>query len=1113
MLPLFMALLYALGLFAFASWADRSGEKPLLRRLRPSAYALAIAVYCTSWTYYGAVGSAVADGWSYLPIYLGPILVYLFAHNFLKKLVDAFKADGANSLSDFIGGRFGSSRGVATLVTLLALFGSIPYIALQLRSLSTTFGLISGIETHTVTIALAALGLAVFAMVYGTRRYDPASRSDAVLFAVGVESFLKLAALLIAGTLAILLLTHLDAVAASAGMARLARNFAPANINMDFFIITLLSMAAIFCLPRQFYVTVIEAETGSDVARARWPFLIYMLLTLLVVLPISAAGLVLLPPQTRPDLFVLQLPLAAGLDIVALIVFLGGFSAATAMVVVETIALATMVSNDLFAPSLLRNRRFAGEGELGKALLTVRRATIVAIMAAALVWALAIPTNFGLASIGLVAFAAMAQFAPVLILAVYGSNHDSAAAKAGLTAGLILWGYTLALPQILPPSALAVLSGSLVDPIALLGIDGLSPISHGTIWSLGANLTAFLLVMMRRVQPAALPSILRDLAPVTQPIADISALEAVVARFIGAELAADAFANRDGGKAVDRVATRKAERLIASVVGLPSARAYLGSALHGSNLTHAEVARLLDDTGQSLRFSKGLLAATLENIDPGVSVVDRDLNIVAWNRRYLDLFDFPTDMVRVGAPVAELIRYNAERGECGPGEVDAHVERRLGHMRRGQPHSFERVRPDGRVLKTVGGPMPSGGYVMCFTDVTAEAQALAAVEQAKAELENRVEQRTGELRAANLALADADREKTRFLAAASHDLLQPLHAARLFSAALRRDSADIQLPMLQKLDGSIESAESLLRSLLDISKLDAGGITPRAEVLRLRPLLVELVETMVPMAREKDLEIRVGPGDATVESDPGLLRSIVQNFLSNAIRYTHAGGVLIGVRRRGGDARIDVIDTGAGIPDDKRSAIFREFERLSNAGDGGIGLGLAIVERTARLLDARVSLNSRPGHGSRFSVSLPLSAKPVETVEAPAADAPPRGGALSILVVDDDATNCEALRSYLVSLGHKVETARDADAAMRLTSCFDCALVDFNLGPSADGLVLAQNLLENDRARRIALVTAARSEDYEARAMALGIIVFRKPIITAALDRWLAEKPLDIAAE
>ncbi len=639
MLPLLAALLYALSLFAFASWADRSGSGAL-RRLRPSAYALAIAVYCTSWTYYGAVGTAVTDGWSYLPIYLGPIIVYLFGHNFLKKLIDTFKAEGANSLSDFIGGRFGNSRGVAAMVTILALLGSIPYLALQLRSLSTTFALISGNAPQMSTMGLTALGLAIFAIVYGTRRYDPASRNDAVLFAVGFESFFKLGALLLAGGLAAFLFVGFDSARTDLAITRLSDNFAPSNIDADFFVIILLSMAAIFCLPRQFYVTVIEARSGEDLARARWPFIAYMLLTTLVVLPISAAGLAILPPETRPDIFVLQLPISQQMDAVALIVFLGGFSAATAMVVVETIALATMISNDLFAPALLRNRHYSGEGDLGRILLTVRRATIIAIMGSALIWALAIQDSQRLASIGLVAFAAMAQFAPILILAVYGANRDALAAKAGLGAGLLLWIYTLAMPQVVPPAMIEGLAGTAFNPIGLLGIDGLSPISHGTLWSLGANLTVFALVTMRRVKPTALPSLFRDVQPVVGSVATLGDLKAVVARFVGTEVTDSAFGKLDPTQMVDGASARNAERLIASVVGLPSARAFLSSALHGSDLTHAEVARLLEDTGQSLRFSKGLLAATLENIDPGVSVIDRDLKIVAWNSRYLDMFDY-----------------------------------------------------------------------------------------------------------------------------------------------------------------------------------------------------------------------------------------------------------------------------------------------------------------------------------------------------------------------------------------------------------------------------------------------------------------------------------------
>lgn len=1112
-LPLAVALIYALVLFAFASWAEGSQNAHLKRKLRPPAYALALMVYCTSWTYYGAVGSASTDGWSYLPIYLGPILVFLFGHRFLKRLVEGVKADGANSISEFIGGRFGNSQMVAALVTILALLGSIPYIALQLRSLGSTYALVSGGSTRPAATAVAAMGLALFAMIYGTRRYEAGSRNDSVLFAVGIESLVKLGGLIAAGTAALIMMRGAPSEAVSAGLQRLSANFAPDRIGVDFFVISFLSMAAIICLPRQFYVLAIEAQSEADVERARRPFIAYILMTTLLVLPISAAGLALLPGTVRADLYVLQLPLSQGMSGLALLVFIGGFSAATAMVLVESIALSTMVSNDLVAPFLLRNRRWGAGADIGAIILLVRRVVIVLIMAAALFWALGIRDNERLASIGLVAFAAMAQFAPVLILAVMGNNRDALAARAGLTVGLALWFYTLAIPEVASPRFLAAMAGGPFNPNALLGIDGLSPISHGTLWSLGGNLAAFALMTMRRIQPSSLPALLHRTDGSGGTVSNIRDLKNLVARFVGQEVTEEAFKGSDETKPVDRVERRRAERMIASVVGMPSARALLGSALHGSNLTHKEVARILDDTGQSLRFSKGLLAATLENIDPGVSVVDRELNLVAWNQRYLDLFEYPPGMVRVGAPIADLIRYNAERGECGPGEVEEHVEKRLSHMRRGHQHSFKRIRADGRVLKTVGGPMPSGGYVMCYTDVTAEEEAMLELDRARGELEVRVEERTGALRAANDALARADAEKTRFLAAASHDLLQPIHAARLFSAALARELTGTALSKLHRLDMSIQSAETLLRALLDISKLDAGGIKPDIQPVRLRELLTEMVDTMMPLAREKGLELRIGAGDAMVESDPGLLRSIVQNFLSNAIRYTEEGGIIVGIRHRGSEARIDVIDTGPGIPADKQDIIFREFERLENAGEGGIGLGLAIVERTARLLGARVSLRSHYGRGSRFSLSIMhASIAPAAVAVAPA-NQHASHRALSILIVDDDAANIAALRAYLEACGHRVIDADGPEAALAAEPDYDVGLVDYNLNAGIDGIKLIQSLRKRRADTAFALVTAAQEADYGKRARRAGIKVFRKPLAPQELDNWFSDISLADAAE
>ncbi|MET0179099.1 MAG: PAS-domain containing protein [Novosphingobium sp.] len=945
-----IAIGYAALLLAIAFVADHGRLHGARRRL---VYTLSLAVYCSSWTFYGAVGSAVTTGWSFLPIYLGPILVFLFAPGFLSRLVKAVQEEGASSIADFIGARFGKSRGVAALVTVLALLGTVPYLALQLRSVGTTYSDLTRTTSATLPMVATATVLAGFAMLFGSRRFDSAGRSDGMMFAVSVESFVKLLAFVAVGLFACSIVVDATPGERTAALAALASRFSPDALDANFVVITLLAAAAIVCLPRQFTVGVIGAVAPSDPVRARWPFVGYLLVTALLVVPIALAGFVSTGGIGNADLLVIHMPLARGESWLALLVFLGGFSASTGMVVVETVALSTMVSNDLVAPLLLRSPRLANMANAGKWLLWVRRAVIAALMAVALGYALVTPMHQGLASIGLVAFAAMAQFAPALVLAVGAGSRDPVAAKAGLTAGLVCWTISLFVPSI---------TGRALLPS--LGIGGLDFASEGAVTSLFINVLVQALVSARRMRAPRLMLVPRGHVA---PVHTKAELIELAARFVGSERAATI----GDGHRVDRPAVRQAERLIASVVGAPSARVLVASALSGAALSVGDVTRMLDESGQSLQFSKGLLAATLENIDPGVSVVDADLNLIAWNGRYLELFGFPPDMIRVGAPIANAIAFNALHGECGPGEVADHVERRLAHMRRGTPHSFVRVRPDGRVLKTVGGPMPGGGYVMCFTDTTAEAAALAAVERARDELEKRVIGRTAELSAANGALAAATRDKTRFLAAASHDLLQPLHAARLFAAALARKHTD---PLVDRIDQSIIAAEQLLRALLDISKLDAGGIVPQPTIFPLRPLLDELVGTFVDQAGAKGLRLRVAGGDQAVETDRILLRQILQNLIGNAVRYTVTGGIVVGVRRRGPDVRIEIIDSGPGIAEHQRQAIFREFGRLDTGEDTGVGLGLAIVERTVRLLDVVLDLDSDVGRGSRFSLILPRAA-------------------------------------------------------------------------------------------------------------------------------------------
>ncbi len=1079
---------------------DRRG---LSQRLGRIAYPLSLAVYCSSWTFFGGVGTAATRGWDYLAIYLGPALVFLLAPKFLARLVRLAREEGSSSISDFISARYGRSRGTAAIVAGTALLASVPYIALQLRSVTLSFGAIAGVGSSAEVGVLVALLLAVFAILFGARRYEVAGRNPGVVAAIAAESLIKLLCFVVLGVVTVALLVDVPAETLAPPLARLGSGFTWRALTSDFWVRTLLSALAILCLPRQFYVGVIEARGPDAVARARAPFIAYMVVISLLVLPLALAGMTLLPGDTEPDLYVLAVPLQQGQHLVALIAFLGGFSAATAMVVVETIALSTMATNDLLAPLLLRRHGEAGEGELGRRMLRVRRVIIAAIVAVALLYGRSLGADLPLASIGLIAFAGVAQFAPALIATVGWDFANHSAARAGLIGGVVVWIYCLLLPSIgegVGP-ALAQFTRGWLDPDALLGWRIGSPLVNGTVWSLGINvaLIAGLHFRERHRGNAALDH-----------VTTLGELRMLVARFVGdGEAEAIGVASPDLRSPIDGPAARTAERLIAGVIGAPSARKIVASSIAGSAIDVSDVVRLLDQRGRSLRFSRTLLSATLETIDPGVSVIDADLRLVAWNPRYVEMFDYPEGYVVVGRSIADLIRYNAERE--GVGDIAAHVGRRVAHLARGTPHSFERQRPSGRWIKMVGRPMPGGGYVQSFTDITAE-------KEAQADLEARVVARTQDLARSNHMLDEAravaetaTRDKTRFLAAASHDLLQPLHAARLFCAALDEGLDDDRAPhqgeLVRAIDGAIGSADTLLRALLDVSRLDAGGVVPKVERFALGALIEELAVQFAPLAGERGLVLASHAGAFSVATDRSLLRSILQNFLSNAVRYSADGRIWIGARRRGDDVLIEVRDAGPGIAAGDRERIFEEFERLESKGSagGGVGLGLAIVRRIARLLGAAVELRSAPGRGTTFAVRVPLAPAGLD-VALPTLSAGSRlVPGLRVLCLDNDATILAALDAALrarrcvpllaATIAEAMELAADEEP--------DVALVDYHLDEAEDGLDVVARLGAMVPTPAIALVTADRAVVDDPRCA--GLVVLTKPVVPADLWRFIEE--------
>ncbi len=1141
----FLAIAYLLVLFAVAFFGERKSVYPGRARLRPYIYSLALGVYCTTWTFFGAVGTAARDGWTYLPIYLGPALVFLFATPFLERLIALVRAHNITSIADLISSRFGKSPALAALVTVMALTAAVPYLALQYKAVGTGIDALTQSATsraawYADTALWVAMLMALFATLFGTRRLDATEHHEGVMLAIAFESVVKLLAFVAVGVFA---LAHLDGAPPLASTALAEPLHA---LGGDFATTTLLAGLAIFCLPRQFLVGIVECADPADVRRARLLFVAYLAVFTVFVVPIVLAGLGAgLGERHDPDAFILTLPLERGASALALLVFLGGLSAATAIVVMSSIALATMITNDLVMPLLWRGRwlGLTDSADVGRLVLWLRRIAIFALALLAYAYYRNTAAPASLAAIGLLAFAAVAQFAPAILAGLYWRRATRQGVLWGLASGYAVWLYTLLLPNF---AAGGLVGAALLEhgpwgvhwlrPQFLFGIEAFSPVTRGALLALGANCAALALVSLLAStslrERMAATAFVRHARPGARPAPTVGArvrdVITVTERIVGADAAGQALREycatvgrgipRESEPA-DRGLMQHMERVLAGAIGASSARLMFTHALQGRGLAAEDVAELLDETSQELRFSRQLLQATMENVSQGISVADADGRIVAWNRRYLEMFDYPEGMVCVGRPVADLIRWNALRGEFGDTQPGQQIEKRLAHMRAGTAYVIQRSRRNGRVYEMRGQPMPDGGYVTTYTDITEFKRTELELLEAKETLEQRVAERTTELsqaleaqQAAKQQAELANATKTRFVAAASHDLLQPLNAARLFASALEDTTADVAVrEAAGRIDSSLRAAEEVLDDMLDIARLESGALRAEPGDFLLRPVLEELEQQFAPVAARRGLRLRVRAGDHRIHSDRVLVRRVLQNLISNALRYTHRGSVLVGVRRRGGRIRVEVWDTGPGIAAEHQRLIFDEFHRLEQPspwGEKGLGLGLSICDRIARLLGLQLGLLSRPGRGSMFSVTLPASA---EAGTQPSPASPDEGMAVHrsgladrlVLCIDNEEEILAGMTALLTRWGMRVATARSpAEARERFAAQSpDVVLADYRLGdPECDGLDLLQSLrVGGVRPVPAALITADHGSAVTERARSLGYVVLRKPVKPAAL--------------
>lgn len=1113
-----------IGLLFFIAYIGDKYRHKLVRKSQAVIYALTLGVYCTSWSFLGTTGQASSNFLSHLPIYLGPILLFIFAWPFIQRIIRVSLKLNLTSIADLLAARFGKSHNLAILVTVVALIGTMPYIALQLKAIVYSFQQLQAEQSlsnwHFGLIV--SIVLAGFTIVFGIRNIDVTERHPGVMLAIAFESLVKLFSFLAVGIFVTYVLfdSPMEIWRRSSANIQLDEQLNFPNI-MSMFAMLVITMAAFLSLPRQFQVMVVELKDEKDTWLSRRIFPLYLLVFAIFAVPLGLAGHLLLGDSVPSDAYVLFLPWYQQQPWLTLLTFLGAISAASSMVIISSIALSTMLSNEIVFPWLYRTNKHqhTDYDNFRLRLLTIRKFLVIfVIMLGYGVFLMASPDT--LSSLGEIAFGAFAQLSPALVAAFYWRRATLTAVYGGIVVGFSAWLILNFIPQF----------GLYEHPFR----DGFLPAnSLASLLSLSANIISMWLLshvsrqsVQERMQASLFMEYQAPKALQSQRNKQINyqELELLVSRFVGEEKANVSFEQFQRATVKDQMSNvaynqrllQHTENTLASVMGASSARLVLSSALEGRDIALDEIAVLVEEaSNQRQQYSQDLLQSAIENASEGISIVDSELNLVAWNKKYVDLFEYPSELIYQGSPVCDLIRYNVRRGLCGIGEIDEQVSKRLTHLRNGSPHSSEREHSDGRVIRIEGNPLPGGGFVMLFSDITAYRQAERGLIEANVDLETRVQERTQKLEQTNDALAlarekaeQAHVKKSLYLKACSHDLMQPLEAARLFTSALASQGnlTDSQQRQVDNIDHSLKVANDLVADLAEIARIESGNIKPNISSFSVKSLFENLAKEFSANAIDLNVEFRVHCNSLWLRSDRNLLRRMLQNLIGNAFRYASPGKVLLGARNKGECVYIQVLDNGPGIPLDKQTMVFEQFTQLDNqqsASAGGLGLGLNITQSLAQLLGHSLALQSEVSMGCKFTVGVEQTQAQKEVaVIKPATNIGLKD--VTVMCIDNDPDVLNGMIELLSAWDCNVLAAGSYKQAISLyeehKNDIEILLVDYQLDHDFNGIALIAELRKLSRQYVPAiLITATTDSDLEEKTLAADIGFMRKLVKPAAL--------------
>ncbi|MEH6442420.1 MAG: PAS domain-containing hybrid sensor histidine kinase/response regulator [Oceanospirillaceae bacterium] len=1118
-----ISLSYICLLFLIAYLGDKYRHK-IPQRSQPIIYALTLGVYCTSWSFLGTTAQAATSIFSHLPIFIGPILLFIFAWGFIQRIIKTSLKLKVTSIADLLAARFGKSQKLAVIITFVALIGTMPYIALQLKAIVYSYQQLTAIQelnSWQTGLVVTAI-LAGFTLFFGIREVDVTERHPGVMLAIAFESLVKVSAFLILG---LFVTFFIYSSPAELWQASKADNLLSQQLQFPN-IATMLSslvigMAAFLALPRQFQVMVVELRNSADSQLSRFVFPVYLLIFAVFAIPLGLAGQLLLGDTVPADSYVLFLPAVQNQLWLTMLAFLGAISAASSMVIIAAIALSTMLSNEIFFPLLFnhtsgKNRDFA---RFKANLLNVRKVLACLVLLLGYGVFLAAPPD-KLSSLGEIAFGALAQLTPALIAAFYWRSSSLTGVICGLSAGFSLWFFLNLLPQF----------GLYTQPVS----NGVIP-THMIVSLLSLSINVIVMWWVSQfsrqsVQERMQASHFLDwqspdsLQPPINKNIDASELQLLASRFIGEEKAKLGFnqflASNDakylGSRSYNNKLITHTERMLTSVMGSSSSRLVISSALQGKEIALDQIVLLIEDaSSQGTQFSHSLLQSAIENSTEGISIVDKQLKLMAWNQRYIELFDYPKELVYIGCPIESLIRYNVEQGRCGPGDVEDKIRKRLSYLQRGNPHSSERRYNTGQVIRIQGNPLPGGGFVMIFSDISAFKQAEQVLREANQDLETRVNARTKSLEQTNKALELAREKavlahvkKSQYLNACSHDLMQPLEAARLFTTALSAQKGlnKEHLSHIANIENSLKVASHLLSDLGDIARIESGNIKIRKEPFAIEDIFNSLAQEFNTHDEKIDIQFHIVKCSAWVYSDPSLLRRVLHNLIANAFRYASPGKVLLGCRHVSNTLSIQVIDNGPGIAADKQTLVFEQFTQLDKQNvhaSKGLGLGLNIAKSFSQLLEHRLALHSEVSKGCNFSIAVPISIKQLQKSVKPSNNVISLQG-VTVLCVENDPNLLAAMVALLETWQCKVLACDNAAKAYQYFSDYndeiDIMLMDYQLSDDESGLTLMTELnATSSYGIPGVLITATTDVDLPARAVLAGFEFMRKPMKPATL--------------